>query len=187
MSISRALGRKEADVITCTVHEPPDPPADRMDRADSLVFVKEGLTYAAAAFTPLWLVARQQWLALVLYLVVLVLVLGGLTLLEAPPIWLLLASSALHLLVGFEADTVQRWTLARRGYRMIGTVTARSEHECERRFIESWLPQQPMISASMGAGGSNRGTLSEAAENLVGATTGSSEGTRGWLGFARRR
>ena len=56
-----------------------------------------------------------------------------------------LATLALSLLVGFEGDTLRRWTLERRGWRMLGTVTGRTTLECERRFLDTWLPTQPVL------------------------------------------
>ena len=39
-------------MLTFTVHEPPNPPADRIERADKLVFVKDGFSWMAALFAP---------------------------------------------------------------------------------------------------------------------------------------
>lgn len=185
MSMTRALGRKDYGVISYSVHEPPSPPADRVDRATSLVFVREGLVYTAAAITPIWLIAKRQWLALVLYLVAVAVIVGVLVLVDAPPMWFLVASSALHLLIGFEADTIQRWTLGRQGYRMVGTVTGRTEVECERRFFESWLPQQPMLAPRTGSTATH-GTLAAGAEHLLSGDDSLGEAVRSRLAFWRR-
>ena len=48
-------------------------------------------------------------------------------------------------MTGDGADTIERWTLKRRGYEMIGTVSGRDVIECERRFFDSWLPDQPLL------------------------------------------
>ena len=181
MSIVQALGLRDIGVITFTVHESPDPPADRHDRADRLVLVRDGFTYAAAAFTPLWLLLKQQWLAFVIYVGVFAAVVLVLVAADMPPQWYLLASSALHLLVGFEADSIQRWTLSRRGYTMIGTVSGRNQMECERQFLDSWLPQQPMIAPSHHA--SSHGRLTSAADGMT--SSGFLAG-RGWRGMLKR-
>jgi hypothetical protein len=130
-----------------TVHEPPDAPADRLDRADSLVFVKDGFTWAAALFAPLWFLVNRMWLVLVAYI-------GGMAILQ-----LLLALSGtgqrlstlimagVHILIGFEADTLRRWTLDRNGWRLVGSVTGRNWTDCERRFFEAWLPGEPYVRA----------------------------------------
>ena len=59
--------------------------------------------------------------------------------------WVGLAGLALNLMIGFEADTLRRWALERRGWRTLGSVTGKTAAECERRFFESWLPTQPII------------------------------------------
>jgi hypothetical protein len=128
-----------------TVHEPADPYADRIDRAEALRFVREGFSWSAALFAPLWMLLRGLWLALVVYLV------GAVAL-------SLLASAmglsdeirtvvflALHVLIGFEADQIERWTLARNGWRMIGSITGENAVDCERRFLDAWLPGEPML------------------------------------------
>ena len=48
-------------MLTFTVHEPPDPPADRIDRAERLAFVRDGFSWSAALFTPVWLLAHRLW------------------------------------------------------------------------------------------------------------------------------
>jgi hypothetical protein len=70
----------------------------------------------------------------------------GIRLLDvAPPAWPSLLSLALHILVGFEADTLRRWSLDRRGWTMLGSVSGKNAAECERRFFNQWLPDQPVI------------------------------------------
>ena len=113
-------------------------------------------------------------------------VLLGLAAIDAAPQWFLVASSALHLLVGFEADAIQRWTLDRAGYSMIGSVSGRTQSDCERRFLETWLPQQPVLAMHAGEGQGRvpaRGTLASAADGLIG---GAASGGRGWLSALRR-
>jgi hypothetical protein len=128
-----------------TVHEPADPPADRIDRAEALRFVRDGFSWAAALFAPLWMIVRGLWLALVIYLVGI----GALGLLafatglsdEISTVVFL----AVHVLIGFEADEIERWTLARNGWQTIGSITGESALDCERRFLDTWLPDQPML------------------------------------------
>jgi Protein of unknown function (DUF2628) len=144
-------------MLTYTVHEPPDPPADRIDRAEKLVFIKDGFSWAAAFFGPLWMIVHRLWWALLGF----VLITGSLQLLVRlagiDQGWVTLAGFAVNLLVGFEADTLRRWALERRGWRMLGAVSGRTYAECERRFFEAWLPTQPILtpaapSPSVGGG-----------------------------------
>ena len=128
-----------------TVHESKDPPSDREDRAEALRLVRDGFSWPAALFTPLWLLMRGFWLALVIYLVV-----AGALRVASYRLGLdeeiqFLIMLAFHLLIGFEADTIERWTLKRRGWEQIATVSGRDVVECERRFFDAWLPDQPLL------------------------------------------
>jgi hypothetical protein len=133
---------------TYTVHEPPNVPSDRIDRAERLVFVKDGFSWTAAVFTPIWLIVHRLWWPLLGYILLIVLCgwLGSLF----DSGWSTPATLALHLLIGLEADTLRRWGLQRRGWRTVGSVTGRTADECERRFFDMWLPAQPVIAAGSG-------------------------------------
>jgi len=122
-----------------TVHEPPDPPADRLDRADALVFVRDGFSWGVALIAPIWLAIRGQWLVLAIYVAAAVALAGVLTLAGATPEWASLVSFALNIFFAFEAGEIQRWLLGRRGWHEIATVSGQSRDECERRFFETWL------------------------------------------------
>jgi hypothetical protein len=161
-------------MLTFTVHEPPDPPADRIDRAERLAFVRDGFSWGAALFTPIWLLAHRLWWPFVAYAAVEVLIalLGQSALVHSG--WITLAGLSLGLVVGFEADTLRRWQLARRGWTTIGAVSGRNAEDCERRFFDMWLPTQPILAppgtseaASAGGGAAGRGRSS-----LLGALAG---------------
>lgn len=136
-------------MITYTVHEPPNPPADRLDRAEKLVFVRDGFRWSAFLFTPLWLLAKRLWLPLLAFLGVAGLIAVGVEGLEVDSQWATLIAFAAQAIAGFEASSLERWRLDRRGAAMLGTVTGRTREECERRFFTSWLSGQPAV--SMGA------------------------------------
>lgn len=150
-------------VLAFTVHEPPHPPADRVDRADRLVFVKDGFSFAALLFGPLWLLFNRMWLALLVYLLVATALGTALELLKVAPLWASLTGIALNLFVALEADSIRRWTLGRRGWQLIGTVVGRSTAECERRFFEAWLPTQPILRPRASAVGGATATVMPAA------------------------
>lgn len=132
-------------MLTFTVHEPPNPPPDRLDRADALVFVKDGFSWGAAVLAPLWMLAHRLWWPLLGYIALS----GAFELFRwgtgFDQRWIVLATVALNLLVGFEADTLKRWALEKRGWRTLASVSGRTVDECERRFFEAWLPGQPII------------------------------------------
>ena len=103
-------------MLTFTVHEPPNAPPDRIDRAESLVFIKDGFGWVAALFAPIWLLVHRLWWPLLGFIVLS----GGFELIKrvtgVDQRWVGLAMLALNLLIGFEADTLRRWALERRGW-----------------------------------------------------------------------
>src|SRR2546421_9483607 len=142
---------------TYTIHERPDPAADRVDRAEGLVFVKDGFSWAAALFAPIWLLVHRLWLPLLGYVVVSGAFQLPRLLVTFDQRWLGLAAFALNLLIGLEADTLRRWGLERRGWHTVGTVTGQTAAECERRFFDAWLPAQPILAAGAQSWPSGRG------------------------------
>ena len=135
---------------TYTVHEPPEPGADRIDRASELKFVKDGFAWLTALFPPLGLALSRLWLPLLAYVVFAGAAVAGLQALGVDPSWLALLIAALHIYLGFEHSTLERWVLDNAGWQTLGSVTGKSLAECERRFFESWLPAQPMIATPFG-------------------------------------
>ena len=60
-----------------------------------------------------------------------------------------IAAFCIALLVGFEASTIRRWTLTRRGWSTLGFVVGEDRDVAERRFFTQWAaggtkwPQEP--------------------------------------------
>jgi hypothetical protein len=132
-------------MLTFTVHEPPNPPADRIDRAERLAFVRDGFSWTAALFAPIWLLAHRLWWPLAAYVAaeVAIELIRQSGLLDAG--WTTLAAIGMSLLIGLEAGTLHRWSLGRRGWTTLGSVSGRNAEDCERRFFDMWLPQQPVL------------------------------------------
>ncbi len=122
-----------------TVHEPP-PRAGTGAAPERFVFVRDGFSFWALLFAPLWMLRHRMWLVLLGYIVVVAALAVVLhlhaTAAAATVVWLLLA-----LLIGFEAGTLRRFGLARRGYRNIGLVVGDDLELAERRFFDSWVRQ----------------------------------------------
>lgn len=132
-------------MIVFTVHEPPNPPADRAEQAEALEFVRDGFSTYALAFAPLWLAAHRLWLALAGYVFLAGVLVGALDLAGAPALYQRFAIGVVHLLVALEGDTIRRWTLDRAGWRMIGSATGTTADEAERRFLDAWLAGKSIV------------------------------------------
>lgn len=142
---------KMSSVVTYTVHEPPSPKADRVDRAEDIVFVKDGFSWPTAIFPPLGFAAKGLWLPAAAYVAVVTVVCSALTAIGADNSWTSLIVMALNLFLGFEASSVHRLMLDRSGWQMLGSVSGKSLEECERRFFETWMPGQPMVAVAPAA------------------------------------
>ncbi|MEO1281221.1 MAG: DUF2628 domain-containing protein [Pseudomonadota bacterium] len=140
------LHLRDADrMVAYTVHEPPHSGGDRLDRAETLVFVKDGFNFMAALLTPIWMLVNRMWLAFGVYLAGMIGLGLLMSALGASDAWVALVQVAINILIGFEADSLKRWTLERKGWTSAGTVTGRNSTECERRFFEDWLPRQEVL------------------------------------------
>lgn len=121
-----------------TVHAPASVAASRSASADGVVFVRDGFHGWAFIAGPFWLIVNRLWLALAGYLalnVVLTVVLSGL---HASTGSRFAVALLIALLMGLEAATLKRWTLARRGWRQLDVVVADDEDGAERRFFDRW-------------------------------------------------
>jgi Protein of unknown function (DUF2628) len=130
---------------TCTVHEGPTPPTDRVDRAEQLTFVKDGFALGAFLLGPIWLLAHKLWLAAGLYAVVLVGLLSANMWFGLPNLTTILLLVGVHLVIGFEADSIERASLESNGWSDLGSVSGTNALDCERRFFETWLHAQPVL------------------------------------------
>ncbi len=102
-------------------------------------FVKEGISWMALFFAPLWLIFHRMWLVLfaTLLLYVTAIVAANAVGLDAGPALSLVL--VVNIIIALEGNNLRRWTLKRGGFQEIGVVTGRSLEHCERRFFESLL------------------------------------------------
>jgi hypothetical protein len=146
-----------------TVHEPPQRGADALAEAERIIFVRDGFYWWAFLLAPFWMLRHRLWLVLVVYLVVLTgldTVLHGV---GAAAFVITCVGVLISLLVGFEAGTLRRFTLQRRGWRNLGLVSGGDLEDAERRFFDIWLddysprsgaPSKPLPSQSPAPGSS---------------------------------
>jgi Protein of unknown function (DUF2628) len=121
-----------------TVHEPPLRGDEGEADPARFAFVRDGFHFWAFLLTPLWMARYRLWLVLIAYGVLVGALSLGLHLAGVSLGARLLVSFLVALLVGFEASSLRRWTLGRRGWRNVGLVVADDVESAERRFFDSW-------------------------------------------------
>ena len=127
---------------TYTVHEPPPRKGESAD-PERFLFVRDGFHFWAFALAPFWLLARRLWLVFVLYVIVMIAVEGALAFFGVASTAKTVAGLLIALLVGLEAGTLRRWTLARRKWKMLGFVVGDDLEDAERRFFGEWATRKP--------------------------------------------
>lgn len=147
---------------TYTVYETPKPLEDRVKRAERMVFVRDGFSWMATLFAPLWMLVHRMWLALFLYIVLMIALNAALIAADVSPQWQTVAIIAVHLAIGFEAGSLRRWKLERRRWRMMGAVVGPSRIECERRFFQAWLGEEYRDDGSVRIGPPPRQVIADA-------------------------
>jgi Protein of unknown function (DUF2628) len=128
-----------------TVHAPTADGAD-LRATDKFAFVRDGFHVWAALLGGVWLAWHRLWLALIAWIIVMSAIDAGLMRLGADRTAVLLANSLIALLMGFEAASLERWTLSRRKWRQLDIVVADDEEAAERRFFDRWTAEQRGLS-----------------------------------------
>ena len=123
-----------------TVHAPVA--AVRREDSDRFVFVRDGFHFWAALFGPFWLIAHRLWLALIGWIIAVIALELLLRRLGVGSAALVFADIVVALLMGFEAATLQRWTLSRNRWSQLDVVVADDEEAAERRFFDRWARKQ---------------------------------------------
>jgi hypothetical protein len=124
-----------------TVHAPVNTDASLM-ATDRFAFVRDGFHVWAALLGPVWFAWHRLWLALIGWIVVVSVVDFAMMSLGAGRGAIFFAEVLIALLMGFEAASLQRWTLSRRNWRQLDIVVADDEEAAERRFFDRWTAKQ---------------------------------------------
>src|SRR3984893_9734972 len=117
-SAADSCSRRSVTMPVYTVHAPTATDAG-VRATDRFAFVRDGFHFWAAVFGPLWLIWHRLWLALLGWIVVTLAVDVGLAKFGAGGTAILLANVLIALLMGFEAPSLERWTLSRRNWRQL--------------------------------------------------------------------
>ena len=122
-----------------TVYEPPLKAHESAPDPERFVFVRDGFSFWAFLLAPFWLLRYRLWLAFIGYVIVAIALQIALRWIGASPTVTVLVAALLSLLVGFEAATLRRFTLSRRGWRNVGLVVGDDIDSAERRFFDAWV------------------------------------------------
>jgi Protein of unknown function (DUF2628) len=132
-----------------TVHEPPMKADQSQPDPERFVFVRDGFSFWAFLLPPLWMLRYRLWLMFLGYVVVATALQVALNLIGASATVMLATGALLSLLIGFEAATLRRFTLARRRWTNIGIVVANDLESAERRFYDAWAANDRTTGASL--------------------------------------
>jgi uncharacterized protein DUF2628 len=133
-----------------TVHEPPLRSGTVAPDPERFVFVRDGFSFWALLLGPIWMLWHRMWVVLVGYGLVVAVLGWVLRATHAPIAVALLVDAVLALLIGFEAATLRRFTLARRGFVNVGVVVGDDLELAERRFFDIWIMKHSGEAASHG-------------------------------------
>jgi hypothetical protein len=128
-----------------TVHAPVTNGAD-IAATDRFAFVRDGFYFWAALLGVIWLAWHRLWLALLGWIVLMAAIDVAMVKLGVGGGSILLVDILLALLLGFEAASLERWTLSRRNWRQVDIVVADDEEAAERRFFDRWTAKQRGLS-----------------------------------------
>jgi hypothetical protein len=133
-----AAWRLETTMSVYTVHEAPAR-AGASSAAERFVFVRDGFSWWAFLFAPLWMLWHRMWLVFLGYAVISGGIEFALVRFGASRAAISLVGLVISLLVGLEASTLRRLTLHRRGWTNVGVVSGDKLEDAERRFFDAWV------------------------------------------------
>ena len=109
-----------------TVHAPVGSNTD-IRATDRFAFVRDGFHVWAAILGVVWLAWHRLWLALIGWIVLMTVIDVALVRFGLSGVAIFAVDGLLALLLGFEAASLQRWTLSRRKWRQLDIVVADDE------------------------------------------------------------
>jgi hypothetical protein len=120
-----------------TVHAPAS--AQTFADPERFMFVRDGFYFWAMVLGAVWMLWHRLWLAALGYVALLTVLMIALSLLGLGSAAQGAAGFLLALLLGFEAASLRRLNLARRGYSNLGLVVGDDVESAERRFFDTWV------------------------------------------------
>jgi hypothetical protein len=132
-------------MTTFTLHLPRDARPGDPAALDEAELVKDAFSWGAFLFTVLWFFVHRLWLAGLGVLVVMIAFGWTMNLLNVTPTAGFFAQVLLHILIGLEANSLRRWTLARHGRPAVDAVIATDRDEAEVKAFARWLQHLPAL------------------------------------------
>jgi hypothetical protein len=124
---------------TYTLHVAADAPPGDTGTLDRAVLVKDGFSWGAFFFSFLWFFAHRLWIAGLIVLAAAGALGASLQFLRVGTGASFSAAFLFAVLVGLEANSLRRWTLARRGRPAVALVAAGDREEAETKAFARWL------------------------------------------------
>jgi Protein of unknown function (DUF2628) len=122
-----------------TVHEPPLKRDESGPDPERFAFVRDGFAFWAFLLGPLWMLRHRLWLVFLGYVLLTIVLQVALRAIGASTMVMAVVSVLVALLIGFEAATLRRFTLTRRGWRNVAIVSGDDLEAAERRFFDAWV------------------------------------------------
>src|ERR1700687_2845552 len=144
-SAADCLFSAESTMPVYTVHAPVANSAD-LAATDRFALGRDGFHFWAAVLGVVGLACHRLWLALLGWIVLMAALDFAMVKLGVGGGAVLLVDILLALLLGFEAATLERWTLSRRNWRQLDIVVADDEEAAEWRFFDRWTARQRGLS-----------------------------------------
>jgi len=129
-----------------TVHVPTGDALPREAALERAVFVRDGWSWGAFAFGPLWLFWHRHWVSGLIGLILFGVILGGISALPVAPWAKSFSFTLLSVLWGLEGASLRRLALRRAGHIEEGLVVGDKLDELEQRyFAEGGLMDAPVL------------------------------------------
>ncbi|KZM51231.1 DUF2628 domain-containing protein [Labrenzia sp. OB1] len=112
-------------------------------QTDRLAFVPDGFSFLAFFFSPIWLLFHRMWLVLLGYLAVTLVIELLAQSFDSGTIGL--AAMIGSILFALEAQALRRWSLGRKGWRVVCIIEGKGVAEAELRFLHKpgQIPASP--------------------------------------------
>jgi len=131
-----------------SVHYRHEDAASLTGLAERVVLVKEGFSWPALLFGPVWLAWRGLWLALAFYVALILVVVAIAMLIGLPDGAVSLITMIINLLIALEGNSLYRWSLERRRYHERAIVAGGNLSEAEEHLFASWSTAHKIVTQS---------------------------------------